>query len=54
MIRKIILKMIYKIFNKIPEDVNDDGIVDSQDLFLVKKYLLTKESDINEENSIRK
>ena len=42
MIRKIILKMIYKIFNKIPEDVNDDGIVDSQDLFLVKIYLFVE------------
>jgi hypothetical protein len=48
--KKTILKIIYKILNKIPEDVNDDGMVDSQDLFLVKKYLLTKESDINEKN----
>lgn len=49
MIRKIILKIIYKIFKKIPEDVNDDGVVNSQDLFLIRKYLL-KESDINGKN----
>lgn len=48
--KKIILKIIYKILNKIPEDVNDDGVVNSLDLLLVKKYLLKnnvseKESD---------
>ena len=35
-----ILKLIYKIFNKIPEDVNDDGEVNSLDLLLVRKKLL--------------
>lgn len=40
-----ILKIIYKIFNKIPEDVNDDGVVDSLDLLLVRKYLLKEENN---------
>lgn len=38
--RKIILKLIYKILNKIPEDVNDDGKVDALDLLLVQKKIL--------------
>lgn len=42
--RKKILKLIYKIFNKIPEDVNDDGKVDGLDLLLVQKYILNKEN----------
>lgn len=39
MIKKL-LKLIYRIFKKIPEDVNDDGEVNSLDLFLVRKKLL--------------
>lgn len=41
--RKLMLKIIYKLLHKIPEDVNDDGKVDSLDLLLVKQYLLKKE-----------
>lgn len=47
--KKILLKIIYKIFNKIPEDVNDDGVVNSLDLLLVKKYLL-EHDDVEENN----
>lgn len=46
--KKILLKIIYKLLHKIPEDVNDDGIVDSLDLLKVQKYILShdkKESD---------
>ena len=43
--RKLILKIIYKIFDKIPEDVNDDGVVNSQDLLLVQQYLLKEEKE---------
>ena len=33
----------YFMYHKhIPEDVNNDGKVNSQDLFLVKKYLIEK------------
>ncbi len=43
--KKILIKLINKLLGKIPEDVNNDGVVDSQDLLLVKKYLLKKEND---------
>lgn len=43
--KKILIKLINKLLGKIPEDVNDDGKVDSLDLLLVRKYLLKKESD---------
>lgn len=46
--RKLLLQIIYKIFNKIPEDVNDDGVVNSLDLLLVKQYL-TSHDIIDEE-----
>ena len=43
--RNKLLKLIYKIFNKIPEDVNDDGEVNSLDLLLVRKYLLKEDNN---------
>lgn len=54
--KKILLKLIYKLLGKIPEDVNDDGKVNSLDLLLVKKYILNNEkeseknAEINSEN----
>lgn len=47
--RKMLLKLIYKIFNKIPEDVNDDGVVNALDLLIVQQYLLNH--DIIKEES---
>lgn len=41
--KKLILKIIYKIFNKIPEDVNDDGVVNAKDLLLIRKKLNKEE-----------
>ena len=38
--KKLLLKIIYKIFNKIPEDINDDGKVDITDEVLVMNKIL--------------
>lgn len=38
--KKLILKIIYKIFNKIPEDVNDDGEVNAKDLLIIRRRKL--------------
>jgi hypothetical protein len=40
--RKLILKIIYKLLHKIPEDVDDDGKVSVLDLVKVQKYILNK------------
>ena len=40
--KELILKIIYKIFNKIPEDVNDDGKVDITDAVKVMDKVMEK------------
>lgn len=43
--RKMLLKMIYKLLKKIPEDVNDDGEVNCLDLLLVQKHILNNQKE---------
>lgn len=45
--KKIILKIIYKLFKKTPEDVNDDGKVSITDAVKVMDKLM---EDNNENN----
>ena len=40
--KKLILKIIYTFFKKIPEDVNDDGKVDITDVVQVTNKTLKK------------
>lgn len=42
--KKFILKIIYKIFKKTPEDVNDDGNVSITDVVKVMDKLLEDEN----------
>ena len=43
--KKIFLKIIYKILGKVPEDVNDDGKVSAEDYIAIKNYIMNKDGD---------